>query len=530
MTWTVLSPPPQSGRIRLISSSDTDGMLPIGSFLTVTSGDVKHILRVEQTIQEMPYQPSPLLIDLDLSPLEQDLKSQNIVIAYRVADKTKREDGLIDFVKPLSKAERSTAQEIEEALEQNNIKGPRVFVSTVYSGRNQVLKDYNGDLVSVKIPEEAFYYQMMISGKTGSGKTAAMKYFAQYFVEELGGCVLAVNVKDNDLLRMNKPSKIESSDILNEWKSINIEPHGIKNFSVYYPAISEVPKTEIKNSSVYQKVTMDLKRIEPEALMGILENVSDIAAQNLPAIFRYWRYKQQEGGKEITMKNFTNYIAGRRKEKEKTYPAKNVRGEIVDEIPLHSGTIDNILRNLNYASDFFDNDQSRSLTGSDILQAGKISVINIADVKYGVTFGAILLRDLLHQIVDLKKAGDYTLPVLIIIDEVHQFYGNNSSREALGDLDTISRTGRSSKIGVIFASQNTQDLPKGLSNVVNTKFMFRSDGTEITSKLIQLDREEMAGLAQGHCAAIVYGIPQIRMMKFPLAEAGIFKNGDEIDE
>ena len=230
------------------------------------------------------------------------------------------------------------------------------------------------------------------------------------------------------------------------------------------------------------------------------------------------------------MKNFTNYIAGRRKEKEKTYPAKNVRGEIVDEIPLHSGTIDNILRNLNYASDFFDNDQSRSLTGSDILQAGKISVINIADVKYGVTFGAILLRDLLHQIVDLKKAGDYTLPVLIIIDEVHQFYGNNSSREALGDLDTISRTGRSSKIGVIFASQNTQDLPKGLSNVVNTKFMFRSDGTEITSKLIQLDREEMAGLAQGHCAAIVYGIPQIRMMKFPLAEAGIFKNGDEIDE
>ena len=231
MTWTVLSPPPQSGRIRLISSSDTDGMLPIGSFLTVTSGDVKHILRVEQTIQEMPYQPSPLLIDLDLSPLEQDLKSQNIVIAYRVADKTKREDGLIDFVKPLSKAERSTAQEIEEALEQNNIKGPRVFVSTVYSGRNQVLKDYNGDLVSVKIPEEAFYYQMMISGKTGSGKTAAMKYFAQYFVEELGGCVLAVNVKDNDLLRMNKPSKIESSDILNEWKSINIEPHGIKNFS-----------------------------------------------------------------------------------------------------------------------------------------------------------------------------------------------------------------------------------------------------------------------------------------------------------
>jgi DNA helicase HerA-like ATPase len=43
----------------------------------------------------------------------------------------------------------------------------------------------------------------------------------------------------------------------------------------------------------------------------------------------------------------------------------------------------------------------------------------------------------------------------------------------LGDLDTICRTGRSKKIGVVFSSQNPQNLPKGLSSVINTKIFFK---------------------------------------------------------
>lgn len=527
MTWIVQSG--EEGFVKLVSSSKVDGMLPLGSFLTVESRKSKFVLRVDKSYQEVPYEPSSLVIDMDLSAIKEDLKSQNIVTAYRVRDLNPREDGLIDFIEPLSVAERSTSDEINTALKQNEVNGPKIFISTVYSSENKILKDKNQKLVSIKLPIDAFYHQIMITGKTGSGKTAAMKYLSQYFVEELGGSVLAINVKDNDFLRMNIETSNESKGSQNEWMSLGQNKHGVENFSVYYPAASSIPRSETDNEAVYKKVTFDIKNIEPEAFIGLLNNITDTAAQNLPSIFRYWRDEQRERSpNRLTFKEFTDFISSRRKER--AYPAKNSKGEILEEIPMHAGTIENIIRNLNYASEFFDNEGAISLDAGDILQSGKMSVIDIADVDHGFTFGSILLRDLLHRIVEMKKNRKYKVPVLIVIDEVHQFYNSNSSREALGDLDTISRTGRSDKIGVIFASQNPADMPSGLSSVINTKFMFRSEDMQGLSKLIPLGREEMSSLEQGFCAAMIHKLPQVRTVKFPLSLAGIFNGGEEKDE
>lgn len=527
MVWIIQGG--ENGLIKLVSSSNVDGMLPVGSFLTVHSNTSKFVLRVEKSLQEVPYEPSSMIIDMDLSSIKQELKSQNIVLAYRVKDLESREDGLIAFIEPLSKADRSTSEEIDLALNQSHVIGPKVFISAIFSSTNTILKDKHGKLISIKLPEEAFYHQIMITGKTGSGKTAAMKYLAQYFVEKLGGSVLAVNVKDVDFLRMNIGSISKSERTNTEWATLAEDSHGIENFNVFYPASSNIPISEKGNSTVYRKVTLDIKDIQPEALNGLLNNISDTAAQNLPSIFRYWRDNQKERSSDkVTFKEFSNFISMGRKDR--SYHAKNSKGEILDDIPMHAGTIENILRNLNYASDFFDNEGAISLTASDILQSGKMSVIDIADVDHGFTFGSILLRDLLHRIVDAKKSRQYRVPVLIIIDEVHQFYSSDSSREALGDLDTISRTGRSNKMGVIFASQNPGDMPSGLSNVINTKFMFRSEDTQGISKLISLNKEEMATLDQGFCAAVVHNLPQVRTIKFPLPFAGITQDGEEKNE
>ena len=100
-----------------------------------------------------------------------------------------------------------------------------------------------------------------------------------------------------------------------------------------------------------------------------------------------------------------------------------------------------------------------------------MSVINVADSK-GIMFGSVILRHLLKGIVDEKATGKSETPILLIIDEVHQFYDTTSSREALGQLDTICRTGRNKEIGVIFSSQNPTDIPKGLASVINTTIFF----------------------------------------------------------
>ncbi len=522
--WIVLGE--EKGRIRLVSSSKTGGLLPKGSFLTVEDkeNNQKHILRVIDSQQTEPYSPAPMLADMDLSPLKPDQKCQNIVYAYRVGDLTERTDGLIDFVRPQLPARRSNQEEIDLALGLKEI-GPQVFLATVQASKNQVLRDEQGSPIKVSIPPDIFYHQILICGKTGSGKTVASKYLAQYFVEEMEGygAVLAVNVKDVDFLMMDKPSLTANSNLLQEWKTLGKGSHGIENFTVYYPANSMIDPGQGVNMEICKRITLNVHTLDPEALSGLLVGVSDIATQHLPNIFRAWQDKQNSSANEqYTFGDFVKYF-DRGAEDKYSYETLTARGDPFT-ITLPWGTYHNILRNLEYAVEFFDNEDAENISAEDILVRGKMSVINVAGEK-GIQFGSVVLRHLLKNIVDEKSTGRSKVPVLIIIDEVHQFYDTTSSREALGELDTICRTGRSKEIGVIFSSQNPSDIPRGLSNVINTKIFFKSDRSSAKDYDVSVTSEEMQNLAKGYAIANIHGLPQIRVLKFPLAMAGVFEKG-----
>ena len=169
--WIVLHE--EKGQIVLISKrSDTSGILPKGSYLTIEDGGKKFILRVDKSEQKNYYAPSPILADFDLPSLLNDQESKNYVFATRVMDVNKREDGLIDFIKPQLVGRRSSKEEINIALG-NEKKGVPVFLATVQNYTNQVLTDENRNKISINIPEDIFYHQIMICGKTGSGKTVA---------------------------------------------------------------------------------------------------------------------------------------------------------------------------------------------------------------------------------------------------------------------------------------------------------------------------------------------------------------------
>ena len=389
--WTVLGE--EKGRIRLVSTNKTQGILPKGSFLTVEDEGNKHILRVVESQQTEPYSPSPMLADMDLSPLKQDQKCQNIVYAVRVADLNERTDGLIDFVRPQLPARVANQKEIDIALGLKSI-GPIVFLATVQSGKNQVLRDERGDPIRVSIPPEIFYHQILICGKTGSGKTVASKYLAQYFVEELEGygAVLAVNVKDVDFLMMDKPSSTNNPSLTKEWESLNKSSHGIENFTVYYPANSNIDPGQGVNLDVCKKITLNVQCLDPESLSGLLIGVSDIAAQHLPNIFRKWQDIRNRSNKEqFTFNDFVQYFA-RGAEDNYVYETLNSRGDKLT-VTLPWGTYHNILRNLESAMEFFDNEDAETINSKDILVRGKMSVINVAGEK-GIQFGSVILRQL----------------------------------------------------------------------------------------------------------------------------------------
>lgn len=512
-----------NGYIKLVSKSNENGLLPRGSFLTIDGDDVQFILRVDKSKQGFPYSPSPMIVDMDLTGLGADRKCQNIVHALRVKDVTHRTDGKIDFVKPQSLARRSNQQEVDLAIGTHD-SGPRVFIATVHGGQNQLLVDDETNFITARLPDDMFFHQMMVCGKTGSGKTVALKYLAQYFVDTLEGAVLAVNVKDVDFLRMDKASYSASPEVEREWDVLGLEAKGVDNFVVYYPAgrdLSDYRNPQLGlDTERFRAITLSVNDIEPEALSGLLQGISDTAAQNLPDIFRYWR--EEIRCSEEKFKDFVDYFTQTGLDLGKSFPAMNERGDILT-VPLHHATFMNLQRVLAKGTIFFDHDDALVADEKQVLEPGKLTVIDVG--KEGLQFGAIVLRHLLRRIVQAKSLQTSSVPVLVIIDEVHNFYRSDASQEALGELDTICRQGRSQKIGVIFSSQNPTDIPRGLDSVINTKIMLRSDPAGVRTQGLGITNDELESLDRGFAVVNVHDAPRLKIVKFPLAPAGVVEGG-----
>lgn len=521
MSWIVVDD--DGGYIKLVSKADEDGLLPRGSFLTIDGQDVQFILRVDKSKQGFPYSPSPMIVDMDLTGLGADRKCQNIVHAARVKDVTQRTDGKIDFVQPQSVARRSKQEEVDLAVGSHE-KGPRVFIATVHGGQNQLLVDDDGNFITARLPEDMFFHQMMVCGKTGSGKTVALKYLAQYFTDVVEGAVLAVNVKDVDFLRMDRASNSTSPDVKREWEVLGLEAKGIDNFVVYYPAGRDLSDYQNPllglDTDRFQAITLSVDDVEPEALSGLLQGISDAAAQNLPDIFRYWREDEREKGDKF--RDFVEYFTNVGQEMQRSFFAKNERGDILT-VPLHHATFTNLQRVLAKGTVFFDHDEALIADEGRILEPGKLTVIDVG--KEGLQFGSIVLRHLLRRIVQAKSLQTSTVPVLVIIDEVHNFYRSDASQETLGELDTICRQGRSQKIGVIFSSQNPSDIPRGLDSVINTKIMLRSDPSSIRLQGLSVTGDELEILDRGFAVVNVHDAPRLKIVKFPLAPAGVVEGG-----
>jgi|TARA_Y100000310_G_scaffold306489_1_gene347674 hypothetical protein len=520
MEWIVLGF--KKGMYQLVSKTpkkdETSGLLPKGSYLTVDlDEDSKVILRVDDSAQHEPYSPSPMIIDMDLSPMYQDQKAVNIVEAYPVKYLTNRTDGLIDPVPAQKKAKRSSQDEVDAALEvKENDNGPIVFPATIHAGQNQLLLDDELNIITTRLPEEMFYHQIQICGKTGSGKTVASKYLAQHFVEEVEGAVLAINVKDWDFLQMDQASVVKSPRVADEWKQLKESARGIENTTIYYPATIDINSLQDRvTHEITEKITLGVKAIEPESLAGLLQGISGPGEQQLPDIFRHWINNEYES--DNIFDDFVAYFSSA--QENRVFPTENVRGR-EDTMTMHRGTFDNVLRNLQSATEFFDNEDSIMLDYDDILVEGKLSVINVAGNR-GIQFGSILLRHLLKRIVEAKSSLLSPVPILVIIDEVHQFYHTDSSKEALDELDVICRTGRSQKIGVIFSSQNQDDLPRGLSSVINTKIFFKTDG--ISSRVFNIPTNEIQSLDKGFAVCNIHDMTQLKIVKFPLSFSGVFE-------
>lgn len=508
--------------VQLVSSKKIDGILPIGAYLTIEDENgVKHILRVENSIQKSLFEPSPLVVDEGLPLLSQDQECKNIVLAQEIAQFPVREDGLYSFIKPNAKARRTNQEEINQIFQNHD--GYCLFIATSFRHQNAILQDDQNRYLYFKVPIETLYQQTMICGQTGSGKTVGMKYIITQFLEkEPNGAVLAINVKGEDLLLLNKKTEIKGDPNLmkeceKEWKTIGLEARGVQNSAIY------VPYARGRTRPDTYHITLKTADLEPNALLGILQNISDRGAEALPNIFRYW--KRKDSHEDKTFRSFLKWFKDKAsKENKYSFPTLS-QNEEEGETSLHQATYEAIKRSLESAIDYFDSrGDCIPLSDEQIMQKNKLSVIDLSDSQTKI-FGSILLRHLLNKIYSAKSYEQKyrDIPILIVIDEVHNFYGHNTSKNALQELNLISRMGREYKMGVVFASQNPQDLPKGITSIVNTRIFFRSLSSLPKLFGISDSNINLSTLESGYALFSCYAFPQIKLVKFPMSPAGVFK-------
>lgn len=528
----------KSGIIEAIShEQESDGMLAKGTYLTVVTSDEgeperKSILKVVGSEQHEVYSPSPLIADFELShtdtAVSADNKCKNFIKAVRVFDLGDREDGKIDFIKPRRKASPSSLEEIKEALQVQGFKGPKVLAATVFGNRNQLLKASNSP-VSIPFPEDFYWYQSQVTGATGSGKTVALKYLATEFANTdflvegklMKGCVVMINVKDQDFLMMDQPSAGHISDAtLSEWEALGISAQGHESFQVwcngYDNAISRKLVKNRVTERLIQPKTLRAMDVDPDSLLGLVQDLTAQQRLALPDIFRYWQDAKRIKKEEATMSDFLAYFKERGEEYEGDYDTINIAGD-KSSVKLTSSTRSSIHRKLNNVTKFFDSSIAQPVEAKETLKAGKITAVDLVD---SIEFGAVLLNQILIGVLKSKNEDLHLPPILFLIDEVHKFYGSDSSKDSLQILDNICRVGRSKKIGIVFASQEPSDIPKGLENVTNSKFYFKSPSHPSGAKDLA-SKSEVANLKPGFCVAQVHNVPSLTCMKFPLSPSGV---------
>ena len=85
------------------------------------------------------------------------------------------------------------------------------------------------------------------------------------------------------------------------------KPKGVDVLNILSTSKSQILKGRGVDESRAVKITLNVKSIDPSSLTGLLHNVTELAADFLPDIFRYWRNNVAESDR-FTFADFVNYF------------------------------------------------------------------------------------------------------------------------------------------------------------------------------------------------------------------------------
>ncbi|MBU4501504.1 MAG: hypothetical protein KKA79_02850 [Nanoarchaeota archaeon] len=62
-----------------------------------------------------------------------------------------------------------------------------------------------------------------------------------------------------------------------------------------------------------------------------------------------------------------------------------------------------------------------------------------------------------------------------------------------------------------------------MESVINSKIFFRSDASMSKIHAVRISSDEIESLKKGFAVGTIHDLPQLKILKFPLAYAGVFE-------
>ncbi|MCC5638707.1 DUF853 family protein [Nostoc sp. CHAB 5844] len=356
--------------------------------------------------------------------------------------------------------------------------------------------------IGIYVNPRTFYYQSLIAGATGSGKTNSC---ANYISAALQ-MDFAVIIYDHkpDYQHIDRPNQ-DAIDILNGNGQTDQDRTWIQGINADFYYLGE-------ESTAFQgtPIAIPASEFDPAVLAAVMyyppnETNAREEFETLLEEFDDERQADQNGNDRViwTLRDFFQWVtsnndrnwqppahtgdrfAGRQRS---TYDAmvkkmlrRNRRPAWVDGgLPIRPTGNPNGTRptRSSPSAAVFGQDQTpqqpQYFDPTNLLQPGRALVIRVGQAGGGRDYG-LFLNYMLKRVYDLKEQRQITFPVLHHIDEAQDlFNGSKQFASAIGNvLSEGVRKGRSRQIAFTIAVQSAAQIPDDILNNLNTRIIHR---------------------------------------------------------
>lgn len=304
----------------------------------------------------------------------------------------------------------------------------------------------------ISIPLKTMNRHGLIAGATGTGKTKTLQLLAEGLSDASVG-VLMMDVK-GDLSGIAAPGELNK--IIEERYGRMQATWKPNAYPVEFLSLSEEKGTRLKATVTEYGATLLSKVLDlndnQSGLLAMLFKYADdnqLPILDLKDLVKLLQYASDQGNEEISQL-YGNI-------------SKASVGTILRKvIELQNQGADHI-----FGERSFDVNDLMRISGDG---RGMISILRVTDIQdKPKLFSTFMLQLLAELYATLPEVGDMDQPKLVMfIDEAHLIF-NEASKELLQQIENVVKLIRSKGVGVIFCTQNPQDIPASVLGQLGLK-------------------------------------------------------------